>query len=205
MTTALCENLRFLLFKENIKAADLSKLTKVPQATIHRMLSGESKNPHKASLLPIADFFSVTVEQLLEASTGVLSKLPSSNTENHVPVFLLKSLALNERKPHTTTEFSCENREEQSRIFATIIEDDSMSPLFPPGSTIILDPNRPIENGSYAVIKTTDQKILFRQIIASGGDFYLKPLSPDIAKYGIMRLEEGDQHYGTLLQAKLNF
>jgi SOS-response transcriptional repressor LexA len=205
MTAALCENLRILLFQKNIKAADLSKFTKVPQATIHRMLSGESKNPHKSSLMPIANFFSVTVDQLLAGRAAALSKLSSDSDENQVPVFSLDSLGQEMKEAYMKTEFTCSEESQQSSIFATVTEDDSMVPLFPPGTTIILDSDKAIENGCYAVIKTKSNQVVFRQVIGSGGDFYLKPLSSDMAKHGIMRFEKQDEVCGVLVQAKLNF
>ncbi len=203
MTETLCENLRMLMFQENIKAVDLSKITSIPQATIHRMLSGESRSPHKSSLTPIANFFSVTVEQLLgESSLSLMNKIRG---EADVPVFFMRDFMLEKPNAHDFTSFSTVDSQLRQRCVATTVEDDSMLPLFTPGTTIIIDPDRAIENGCYAVIKLDSDSVALRQVIYDGNDRFLKPLNPDITKYGIKRFSDAGICYGILVQAKLNF
>src|SRR3990167_3591878 len=57
--------LKRLLFERDMKPTDLARTLHIPQPTIHRLVVGKSKRPYKSSLLPIADYFSITVEQLL--------------------------------------------------------------------------------------------------------------------------------------------
>lgn len=43
---------------------ELSRLTDVHQPTIHRILTGESRDPRTATLQPLADYFRVSIAQL---------------------------------------------------------------------------------------------------------------------------------------------
>lgn len=58
------ENLRALLDAKAISENELGRQTKVPQPTIHRILSGNTADPRDGTLRPIASFFNITVEEL---------------------------------------------------------------------------------------------------------------------------------------------
>jgi len=64
MPTLIARNLDVLMRRENTNPTKLEKETKVPQPTIHRILSGESKDPRTGTLQPLADYFGVSVSDL---------------------------------------------------------------------------------------------------------------------------------------------
>ena len=57
--------LKKLLLERDLKPADLSRAVHIPPPTIHRLITGKSTRPYASSLKPIADFFSISVEQQL--------------------------------------------------------------------------------------------------------------------------------------------
>jgi SOS-response transcriptional repressor LexA len=61
---AIKDTLRRLMDDRQITGYALSEYTKVPQPTIHRILTGESRDPKTQTLEPIAAFFGLTVSQL---------------------------------------------------------------------------------------------------------------------------------------------
>ena len=61
---AIKDTLKALMEQRGISQNELGEKTKVPQPTIFRILSGESKDPRHSTVKPIADFFGVTVAQL---------------------------------------------------------------------------------------------------------------------------------------------
>jgi len=67
------------------------------------------------------------------------------------------------------------------RGFALRVHGDSMSPEFNPGDIIIVDPDKPAENGNYVVVKIeTDSqngKATFKQFVQDADKIYLKPLN----------------------------
>lgn len=58
------ETLRRWMKERDLSEGALSRLSKVPQPTIHRILTGESKSPRRATLEPIARVFGKGVEAM---------------------------------------------------------------------------------------------------------------------------------------------
>jgi len=67
--TKLRHVLQHLIEERDTNPTALAAATGVPQPTIHRILSGESKDPRTATLQPLADFFDVSVEFLRTGGT----------------------------------------------------------------------------------------------------------------------------------------
>lgn len=57
--------LSHLMSKNNISSAELARKTGVGQPVIYRLMTGTTENPQIFTLKPIADFFGVTLDQLL--------------------------------------------------------------------------------------------------------------------------------------------
>ena len=72
----LRKNLAHLIEMYRINPTVLAKATGVQQPTIHRILTGESGDPRTATLQPLADYFSVSVEYL---RSGDIEQDPNLN------------------------------------------------------------------------------------------------------------------------------
>ena len=62
---ALSTTLTFLMAKIGIKSAELARKTGVGQPVIYRLMTGVTENPQVLTIKPIADFFEVSIDQLL--------------------------------------------------------------------------------------------------------------------------------------------
>lgn len=78
--------------------------------------------------------------------------------------------------------------------FALVVEGDSMtSPYpgersFPPGTIIVVDPDRGTTAGDYVVAKDiATQKATFKRLAHDGGRWYLKPLNPS---YPVIEIDD---------------
>lgn len=58
------KNLEWLIAEAGTSPYELEKKVGVPQPTIHRILTGESTDPRTKTLLPLADYFKVSVADL---------------------------------------------------------------------------------------------------------------------------------------------
>ena len=63
-TCDISEVLSDLLYKHNITPTDLSSQTNVPEVTIMRLLKNKNSNPTLSTLLPIAKYFKITINDL---------------------------------------------------------------------------------------------------------------------------------------------
>ncbi len=207
MISTLEKNLKALMFNHGIKAVDLSKKTKVPQANIHRILSGESKNPHNSSIEPIAIFFSISLEQLTgKKEIPWLRSISEPTACNRVPVYSLKKVTLKNTKPEAFTVFDRAEVNASLKSFAVELTDTSMAPVFPKGTIIIVDPLKPVKNGCYALAQTQgSDEAIFRQVISDGQKFFLRSLNSDTICSPIKPFALQDKWHGVLVQAKVNY
>src|SRR5690242_4678087 len=63
-TTKIANILNRLMADKKIRVAELARCINLPQPTVHRIATGSCEHPHLSSLKPIANFFSITIEQL---------------------------------------------------------------------------------------------------------------------------------------------
>lgn len=57
--------LSHLMSEKRIKSAELARKTGVGQPVVYRLMTGTTENPQVLTLKPIADFFGVSLDQLL--------------------------------------------------------------------------------------------------------------------------------------------
>lgn len=61
----LSEVLTYLMARCGIKSAELARKTGIAQPVISRLMAGVTNNPQILTIKPLADFFNVSLEQLL--------------------------------------------------------------------------------------------------------------------------------------------
>src|SRR3989338_5061073 len=132
--------LKRLLFDNNMKSVDLAREVNIPPPTIHRLITGKSTRPYKSSLQPIADYFSIKLEQLLGEEPLETNKdnLIHSNV-HYIPVVPWDSLGLIGSINNDLIEKMAFSGKISENAYATILQDSSMEPLFPRESLLIFD------------------------------------------------------------------
>jgi SOS-response transcriptional repressor LexA len=78
--------------------------------------------------------------------------------------------------------------QKQAHTFALRVEGDSMEPLFPPGTILIVEPGLEAHAGSFVIVKNGEEEATFKQLVKDGADWYLKPLN---ARYPIKPFSSG--------------
>lgn len=87
--------------------------------------------------------------------------------------------------------------------FALRVQGDSMEPVFPNGSVIIVDPAAEPRQGSYVVVRLDEaEQATFKQLVIDGGARYLKPLNP---RYPLMEIRESATVCGVVRQMVMDF
>lgn len=64
MSNSVAEILNWLMQRHEISEAGLARATGVTQPTIHRIVTGEIRDPRSGKLQPIASYFGISVAQL---------------------------------------------------------------------------------------------------------------------------------------------
>ncbi|MFN7097692.1 MAG: S24 family peptidase [Gammaproteobacteria bacterium] len=202
--------LKKLLFEKNMKAVDLAREVNLPQPTIHRLVTGKSTRPYKNSLQPIADYFSLSIEQLLgetESKDNPWQHNNSSNQQNihTIPIIpwlstqLLDS-ARNESKYSIVTSGNI-----SANCFALLVHDYSMEPLFAKNSILIFDSEKQPTDRSYVLVKLKDvEKPIFRQLLIDIDKRYLKAINPDLNP-SLRELTNEDSIIAVLFESRVSF
>jgi SOS-response transcriptional repressor LexA len=203
--------LRRLLFDNDMKAADLAREVNIPAPTIHRLITGKSTRPYKSSLIPIADYFSVKIEQLLgeeplpDDQSSKEDKIPAATKSKISYIPLISWDLLN--KKNIININSYEKLPFFGKIsddsYSTIIQDSSMEPVFAKGSLLIFDAQKLPKDRSYVLVQLHDnQQCIFRQLLVDAEHNYLKPLNPELNTFSMRLLTKDDKILAVLVEAR---
>lgn len=198
--TRISQILNRLLAEKKIRVAELARRIKLPQPTIHRIATGACEHPHLSSLKPIADFFSISVEQLKghEPISWIdkALKVPLLSWENLIDWPANKDKIQN-------SELILTDANAGLNSYAVNVTDASMDPVFPKNTLLIADPDKQYKDRSYVIVKLANlSRPIFRQLLINAEDSYLKPLSPDLDQYKMTILKENDKILSVVVQAK---
>lgn len=165
----LSKNLKELMLLSNISEHELSRRTKVKQPVIHRLLTGENTNPKLQTLKPIADYFLLTVSQLIgEEARSAWSGFTNGIHHGFVEIPLVNNLGatLADRKVIIEAHVS-------KRAFGLIICNSDMAPIFPENSVVVIEPRLKPENGDYILIKNSNNELILRNLLIISGEKYI--------------------------------
>lgn len=198
-----------------MKPIDLARELDIPQPTIHRLVTGKSTRPYKSSLEPIANYFDISVDQLIgdepllakwQPQTPALSQPLQDIRIKTVPIILWNGA--------TDLAIACKNAKKHIAItgnisdecFAVFMNDHSMEPLFPKSTILIFDPKKKHTDRSFVLVKLeTKDAPIFRQLLVDVDQSYLKPLNPDNNIYKMRLLSPKDEVIGVLFESRNNF
>lgn len=186
MATQVGSLLEQLMAKAGVDETRLSKATKIAKANISRLKNDPKANPTLATLRPIAEFFGITVSQLVGESPIESQILSSNKTVSRIPVIKWHSISqyITEKVAHSSNWLSTEHQLSE-KAFAVQVQDKTMVALFPPHALLIIDKLEEYKDGMYILVKehNMDEPFL-KQLIIDGNVKLLKSL-----KIGINRID----------------
>lgn len=205
----LGEILKKLLFDRSMKPVQLAREIGIPPPTIHRLITGKSTRPYQSSLKPIADFFSISIEQLLGEKP---LSATAENPQNKIITDKFRTISINEwaapleEVRYSTSKKIIVSSDISNHAFALIMPDTSMAPLFQVDSILIFDPTAKPHDRSYVLVKLHDlNTYVFRQLIIDISHQYIKPLNPDLNVFKMRLLDQKDRIIACLVEARYNY
>lgn len=208
MSKQLAKNITFLMQKHEIKNPnDLARRTHIPQPTLFRWMVSAAREPRQSSLKPLAEFFGLEVADLVERDleTGEVStEVARENFHQEVSLLTLEEVkafdALAPRKkdgifaPVLMTKVS-------RKSFCVVHKGESMHPVMPDGSRIVVDPSRSAKHGDYILV--SDPKTHFpivRKMVEEGGYTYLQA---ENKQYETIQLIGEPQIHGVVCEVQI--
>jgi phage repressor protein C with HTH and peptisase S24 domain len=170
-------NLKFLLQKHRLNASNLSAETGVPQPTIHRILTGESKDPRTPTLEAIAYRFKVTADMLrntdLQGSDNgeALTLSPMSLPFKQVRIaadLSRKEGPIDLSDPALPGYVEYPSRDKTT--FALRVRGGTMRPRYRSGEFLIVEPSQTPVSGSDVLVVLKDGTNLLKELLFTRDD-----------------------------------
>lgn len=170
--------------KELMQASDiddtmLASATQVAKSNISRLKNDPQSNPTLATLKPIADYFNITVSQLL----GEVPLKRSASRRQKVPILSLDTVGA--YRKGTITE-ACDWFTTEVKVskdaFAIRIDDSDIASVFPAKTHLLIDSRDSYPTNCYVLIFEGEEKVpVFRQYIKDGQHIILKSLKAELS------------------------
>ena len=178
------------------------------------ILSGSTKSPRGNSLSPLANYFSVTISQLIGDDPLSPDRVPGTYNPSivgwtSVPLIswsdavewpsIWSKLRETGWKDWTSTDARI-----SPNTFALKVKGESMAPRFAENTLLIIDPAREAKDKDFVVVLSKNAtQANFTQLFYDGDSAYLRPLNRDFEPDGKMKLMGRDQKIlGVLIQAR---
>jgi SOS-response transcriptional repressor LexA len=203
------EILSYLLHKNDMSEVSLGRAIGVPRATINRITSGRTSDPRASTLNAIAEFFSITTEQLLGLKPIVLENEQAMVEKNYqIPILEWNEAknwqyAIERIKENDSTNWVLSNSLDGEAEFALLYKGESMWPQFQENTLLIVSTKRESKNNDFVVahIRSRDE-IVFRKLIIENKYWILKANN---RIFPSLHLEKEDKIIGTVIQSRNNF
>lgn len=185
-TSQIAKNLNSLLSAQQITENEIAQSLNIPVMTIRRLVSGETIDPRISTLKLIADFFSISVDSLIEDnSSRSISQMHKTNPQ-FVPILDWKlATTINSISDIDLT--SWKEWHPVIRGVQTELSNDafglesrpSMQPRFPTGTLFIIDPKEIPADGDIVLVKMkTDGNLSLRELNVDAPRWQLQPIVP---------------------------
>lgn len=224
-STAIAQTLRHLMDRydegKGISENALSRATYdmfgeedgVPQPTIHRILSGSSKDPKSRTILRLAEFFGVTDSQLRGYAPlpdqFAVGEGEGDYSASDLPVLTWEQADNAELVLEKIKQGMIKVQFEAARcrgphVFALIVQGDAMRCSgrysFPEGTRIVVDTSIDVRHSEFVVATATGYSTpIFRRLESEGGVRRLVPLNKRPG-YEIITMSSDDRIIGKVTE-----
>lgn len=209
----LATNLKHLMSERGMNAHELSRATGIPQPSIYRMTTGETKNPSMPRIKILATYFDVDFETLTEknmVSEGYTPKPPSEEKYVIVKQYTAKGeCGTGELNDHVEVRGGIAFQKDKliqlgvNEAFAVVIQSsgDSMYPTIPDRSDLLLDTSKTKleEDRVYAIERAGNGLVIKRAKIDRTGAWYYHSDNPDQIRYSPMYPLDEDMVIGQVM------
>lgn len=203
-------NLKVLMQSKNMTAEGLSNELKISLSTVKRLMAGGSTDARLSSILPIAKFFGVSVEEVLGLTALRKSKALDgiTNLNVRIPVLHWEQLEniqdlMKKLDPYNWDEWTDVNIPVSEEAFALRVTEGSLPSPFFQYSIIVIDPEHPVYDSNYVITKRSIDKVTqfeIMQYLTNGTVVSLR----NIQSNRILPKNDNEQLLGTILFCKAN-
>lgn len=202
--------LNSLLSQYKISEAELARKINVPRATINRLAAGRTPDPRASTLNAIAEFFGISMDQLLgkkPPSIETSQATENVNISTLLPIISFEDIShwqgkINEIDHTSSIEYASIGRELSKSVFALKLQGESMWPQFQENTLLIVDPERSPKNQDFVIVHiAATRDTLFRKLLIEGSYKFLLAINQTFPK---INLTCADKILGVVIQTVRN-
>ena len=183
----LANNLHRLMSDARLSASELGRRLKIPAATIKKLRTGENVNPTISTLLPVANYFGVTISQLVGDQPLSKSALEFSTSCKGQELTMLplisweQSILWNiDQKINSQTHVLAEQKPSENS-FALVVEAND-SNIFEEGGVLLVDKNKDYKHGDYILVhKSGQSRPSVKRVLIEDGVKYMQSILSGIS------------------------
>ncbi len=198
----LNRNLTKLMEDNGVSLTTLHRNTGITIPTIKRLQSDPTSNPTITTLLPIANFFHITLSQLI--SSEPLPDRSSGHISNktnwfEIPVIEWSQILewIKSEDSFKASSYILVDIDVGEKAYALKVEEDDWL-IIAKGSVLIVNANLRPSNKDYAIVYKNEQNIpSLKQVLIDEQKVYLKPMNP---YFPISQLDESQRFLGVVMQ-----
>jgi hypothetical protein len=208
----LSDNLNRLIAECDIDSVQLHHNTGVPITTINRLRRADpTNNPTLATLVPLADFFAISVSELIGDQPIPTTRMNGTfqpHIANWRPIPHLEWDEVSRWLDNQVLvdRWTSVDIPVSEHCFAVTMCGDSMYPRFPEGTLLIIEPIKELKNRDFIFVQSFESiQPLFKQVLIDGPDHYIKSLNDDFKEIKKIDFTKEYKILGIMIQARMGF
>jgi len=164
-----------------LNASELARRTSVPPSSIKKIRNNDNLNPTLSTLMPLANFFSISLSQLVGDVPLNIENRQINETSNKQLQYPLPIISWNEAASWPNTSELEHNLIFSERSFSknsfALITEETINERIPKGTVLLIDCDASPESSDYVlVIKRHQSKPSIKQILIEDDQIFLKSL-----------------------------
>ncbi len=197
---------RELLYKNNINVTELAKNINLPQPTIQRLVTGKTSDPKLSTLTLIANYFSITIDQLL-GNTPIENISTSHSYKIHTAPIVSWKIAIGIKEFFDNPEIKnwkdwISIDIENSPFSFGLRTKPSMEPRFINGSILSIDPNKkPVDGDLIIVHYQNTEEATIRELIFDGPKHAVRSITDQTSE----ELTDNIKIIGVVIQTRFSY
>jgi transcriptional regulator with XRE-family HTH domain len=180
----LSSNLNLLMAKARLNANELARRTGIPASSVKKIRNNINPNPTLATLAPIANYFSITISQLIGDISMPAEERHNINSSHDTTQNTIPLISWNEAhdwpkhsKPGYPTIIS--ERPYSQDAFGLIVEEETWK-AFPKGTILLVDPAITPQQHDYVIVSKDNQNTAaLKQVLIEDNEIFLKSILID--------------------------
>lgn len=176
----LSQNLNWLMSKRKLSANELGRNIVMPSITIHKLRSGEQKNPTVETLYPIARYFDLTIHELVCENLEVMNKRQEEKV-NLIPLIKWEDISSWSQDPlqDKIVKFIRSDYPSTEHTFCFVQESDNTS-TFEQGVIVIVDKSIKSQNKDYVIASHQQNESVSIKKVIFDDELFLQSLNTDL-------------------------